>query len=312
MRCSQSEHLLSLNLDGRLSSGQRRALTDHLTQCGTCQNTDKELNAARELALSLPVQHVSGGFREELWQRIRAGEGTPEAVFREPVPLATKLRYFGTGAAAAGLLIFAAHWLRSQAPVHAPQSSGPHAVEVAEARPGKLVPRDSIMGLSPATPDGLAELVADGYTDAVRTLHARAQTIETQPLTSEGIDKLRQQIEYANRYAGMLRWLDGKYLNLLEDDRDRLTAIELVGDQVRSHRDADSLRRVLRPIQSLRVEAPRNFFCNPCVKDEADFYQEFLVRLRTSQLDSAIGSKIQLVVEPTTVGSERVMVYFVR
>ena len=75
MRCSQAEHLLSLNLDGRLASSQRRTLSDHLGECARCREIDHELSAARQLALSLPVQRVSQGFREELWQRIRAGEG---------------------------------------------------------------------------------------------------------------------------------------------------------------------------------------------------------------------------------------------
>jgi anti-sigma factor RsiW len=316
MRCSQAEHLLSLHLDGRLASGQRRALSDHLADCPTCRALDHELVAARELALSLPVQRISGGFREELWQRIRAGEGSPDAVFREPVPLATKVRYFATGAAAAGLLILAAHWLRRpDAPRHpstpaVPEAGGP----LAEARPeaGKLVPRSATPAVAPvvpATPDKLAELVADGYADAVRTLHAKAQALDGQPLTADGIEKLRRQADYASRYAAMLRWLlEGEYLNLQQDDLAGLVAVETVGDQVRTQRDPDGLRKVLRPIQRMRVEPPRNFFCNPCVTDETRFVQEFLVRLRSSQLDDAVGSKIHVVTQPG-VGGNQVLVF---
>lgn len=319
MRCSQAEHLLSLNLDGRLGSGQRRVLSDHLARCARCQDIDQELNAARALALSLPVQRVSDGFREELWQRIRAGEGTPEAVFREPIPVATKVRYFATGAAAAGLLILAGHWVRShgtpaQGSIGAPGMATPGVETAAAPQPsGKLVPRGTEPATAPvipATPDRLATLVADGYTDAVRTLHAKAQALEAQQLTPENIEKLCGQADYASRYASMLRWLvDRKYLNLLQDDADSLMAIEMVGDQMRTQRDPESLRRVLRPIQSLRVEPPRNFFCNPCVPDESRFVQEFLARLRNSQLDSAMSSKIQVMVHTSIGGDEQVMVF---
>jgi hypothetical protein len=302
MRCSQAEHLLSLNLDGRLSSGQRRVLSEHLAGCERCASVDRELNEARDLALSLPMQRPSEGFREELWERIRSGEGTPEAVFREPIPLATKVRYFTTGAAAAGLLILAAHTLR-------PRSV---ATPVPEARSSRSA-QPLAAGLAPvvpATPDRLASLVADGYTEAVQKLHAKARALEASQVPPEGLETLREQADRARRFAGLLRWMvDGKYLLLLQDDAASLRAIEMLGEQVYALRDADSLRRVLQPIHSLRVEQPRSFFCNPCVEDESGFYREFLRRLHQLQLDHALGSKLQLVTEPTPGGPARVMVF---
>ena len=53
---------------------------------------------------------MSENFRESLWERVQAGEGTPDAVFREPVPLFAKLRYALTGAAAAAAALLCVTW----------------------------------------------------------------------------------------------------------------------------------------------------------------------------------------------------------
>lgn len=287
MRCHQAEHLLSLNLDGRLSSGQRKLLFDHLDECAACRQIDDELNAARELALSLPTQSVSAGFREELWERIRAGEGTPEAVFREPVPLATKVRYFATGAAAAGLLIAATVSFFRPAgettPTTEPLTTGP---QLAQHDRGGLTPRPvgpvantatlDLPGVAPATPDRLASLVTDSYADAVRQLRARVDDFESGSSASpQFITRLRDDANRARHFAGLMRWfVDRDYMMLPEDEAAGLATIELVGQQVRGVADADSLRGVLRPLQNIRVDR-RSFFCSPCVQDEASFFREF-------------------------------------
>lgn len=322
MNCNHAEHLLSLNLDGRLSSGQRQLLSQHLTACKACGAIDRELVAARELALSLPSQRVSEGFREELWQRIRSGEGTPEAVFREPVPVATKVRYFVTGAAAAGLMILASRLVRTDPPELAPNGTTARALPTMESKPdasglGRLVPRDNApvglvttAGVVPATPDSLAELMTTGYTDSVRTLHAQVQHLEAQQVTPELLESLRSEAGRARSFAGMLRWMvEGKYMILPAAETASLTAIEVVGEQVRAFDDADSLRRVLRPIRSIPMEQTSNYFCTPCVKDESSFNQEFLVRLRDSQLERAIGAEIMFVQEPALGGHQRVRIF---
>ncbi|MEZ5966679.1 MAG: zf-HC2 domain-containing protein [Planctomycetota bacterium] len=316
MHCSHAEHLLSLNLDGRLSTGQRQLLSKHIAECARCHATDRELVAARELALSLPVQPVSSEFREELWQRIRAGEGTPEAVFREPVPFATKVRYFATGAAAAAALLVAANLLRPGRGDSEAQTGA--SVAQTSREPGRKLRRvspedvaegfDSAASLAsfvPATPNSLADLVTNGYADAVRTLHEKAQDLDDRKVTPEMLDKLRDDAERARSFAAMVRWLvDGKYMYLPPDEAKSLTAIELVGEQVCSFRDADSLRRVLRPIRSLPLEQTTNYFCNPCVKDAHRFNQEFLVRLQDTRLDRTFGTTLELVRVPTPNGGE--------
>ncbi len=308
MRCHQAEHLLSLNLDGRLSSGQRKLLLDHLDACEACHRIDGELNAARELALSLPTQSLSAGFREELWQRIRAGEGTPDAVFREPVPLATKLRYFATGAAAAGVLIAAAMFLR-------PADDAPRNDEpvVTASSSGGLKPRPVQDGTSfdlpdvtPATPNGLATLVADGYANAVRQLRARVDDFDQRATASpQFITHLRDDADRARHFAGLMRWfVDRNYMILPQDDAASLAAIELVGQQVRSVDDADSLRGVLKPLQRIRVDRTRSFFCSPCVEDETTFFLEFASRMQ-SAADVASQIRLEVVIDESGLGPNR-------
>ena len=89
MNCSTCRYELSQCLDGRLPSGRRTLVLQHAESCSECGAFWTELQAAQQLTLQLHQPRVSPGFRDQLWERIRAGEGTPEAVFHEPVPLLT-------------------------------------------------------------------------------------------------------------------------------------------------------------------------------------------------------------------------------
>lgn len=113
MNCNTCRYELSQCLDGRLPSGRRAVVMQHLTTCEACASFWSELQAAQQLTLQLQKERVSDGFRDQLWERIRAGEGTPDAVFHEPVPLLTKARYALTGAAAAAAVLLASTWLRN-------------------------------------------------------------------------------------------------------------------------------------------------------------------------------------------------------
>lgn len=139
MNCTTCRYELSQCLDGRLPSGRRTVVMQHAETCEACGQFWAELQAAQRLTLQLQQPRVSPGFREELWERIRAGEGTPEAVFREQVPTLTKLRYALTGAAVAAGVLLAASLLRGdpQAPtgVQDPIAQGP-----AESGPANLGP----------------------------------------------------------------------------------------------------------------------------------------------------------------------------
>ncbi|MFY9341845.1 MAG: hypothetical protein WAT39_05115 [Planctomycetota bacterium] len=111
MNCTTCRFELSQCLDGRLASGRRAVVMEHAEACAACGTFWAELQAAQRLTLQLRRPTVSAGFRDELWQRIQAGEGTPNAVFREPVPLFAKVRYALTGAAAAAAALLGVMWL---------------------------------------------------------------------------------------------------------------------------------------------------------------------------------------------------------
>ncbi|MBL8753401.1 MAG: hypothetical protein JNK15_08885 [Planctomycetes bacterium] len=110
MNCTTCRYELSQCLDGRLPSGRRTVVMEHAENCAECGRFWAELQAAQQLTLQLRRPRVGADFRDSLMQRIRAGEGTPEAVFREPVPLLAKVRYALTGAAAAAAVLLAAKW----------------------------------------------------------------------------------------------------------------------------------------------------------------------------------------------------------
>ena len=128
MNCNTCRYELSMCLDGRLPSGRRSVVMQHVDDCAACATFWAELQAAQRLALLLPREKVSEGFRDQLWERIRAGEGTPDAVFREPVPLLAKVRYAMTGAAAAAAVLVCATLLRRD--TERPLDASPVATEV--------------------------------------------------------------------------------------------------------------------------------------------------------------------------------------
>ncbi len=105
MNCRECQRDMSPCLDGRLPSGRRSVVMQHLKTCEECNQLWGEFQRAQELVLRLPVRGVGPDFHQRLWDRIKAGEGSPEAVFREPMPWLTKSRYVFTGAAAVALLL---------------------------------------------------------------------------------------------------------------------------------------------------------------------------------------------------------------
>ncbi|HEX6813759.1 MAG TPA: hypothetical protein VF384_19215 [Planctomycetota bacterium] len=123
MNCNTCRYELSQCLDGRLPSGRRTIVMGHVANCAVCSAFWTELQAAQNLTMRLAAPRVSEGFRERLWERIAAGEGTPEAVFHERVPLLTKFRYALTGAAAAAVVLLAVTWTRGDR--EAPQNREP-------------------------------------------------------------------------------------------------------------------------------------------------------------------------------------------
>lgn len=180
---------------------------DHVAACESCDRFWRELQAAQALVLRLPRPRVNHDFRDQLFERIQTGEGTPPAVFHEPVPLAMKVRYTLTGAAAAAALLMAATLLRNKPePERATIANLPAAVGVdqaaLDARPAKLASGYTASAdVRPLEPRGSATSgPADSLLSAVR------------PLTPDLV-----AVETAREFEQRFRWTT-QLLNRTQDD----------------------------------------------------------------------------------------------
>lgn len=140
MNCNTCRYELSQCLDGRLPSGRRAVVMEHTEACDDCGAFWAELQAAQRLTLQLPRMRVGADFRDSLWDRIKAGEGTPAAVFREPVQLVTKIRYALTGAAAAAIVLWSAMWLHDDGGATARQDIAKTGITKRHAEPIDAAP----------------------------------------------------------------------------------------------------------------------------------------------------------------------------
>lgn len=208
MNCNQCRYELSQCLDGRLPSGRRTVVMEHVEHCSDCGTFWNELQAAQQLVLQLPVERVGEQFREQLWERIRAGEGTPDAVFHEPVPIAAKIRYAMTGAAAAAVVLLGVLSLRTNTPQKTPMgpeivadTSGPgHA-----SGPGQLRPRVHEDRAVP-TPASEASFASDDFLRLDRNpLLSSTQRLTTDVVALEAARQLEQRYATVHHALGQLQ-----------------------------------------------------------------------------------------------------------
>lgn len=284
MNCTTCRYELSQCLDGRLPSGRRTIVLQHVDGCAACKSFWAELQAAQQLVLQLPKHGVGDGFREQLWERIRAGEGTPDAVFHEPVPMLTKARYLLTGAAAAAAVLIAFSWWQkadnrpagSNTPIA--QTPTPRPTEDAHAvrddrRGTGLVPRTSNPDayLASAAPPMLASaqrLTADlvaveaarqfeqRYTSANRDLARLAQ--DSSPTNERVVDGLLDKATELHSFADVL--LDLRDVNRVSFDdaeigADLRVVANLLGQSRLQKRNLETVRAFVAPAlqQSVRL-----------------------------------------------------------
>lgn len=105
MSCRRYQEELSLNLDGRLPGTRRAAVLAHVDTCAKCAQVWDELQSTQSLLFDIEPPIVSPRFRDQVWDRIHAGEGSTEILLQEPISTGTKLRYGLVGAAAAALFV---------------------------------------------------------------------------------------------------------------------------------------------------------------------------------------------------------------
>jgi hypothetical protein len=274
MNCTTCRYELSQCLDGRLPSGRRGLVMQHVEDCDDCGTFWSELQAAQKLVLQLPRERVGDGFRDQLFERIRSGEGTPEAVFREPVPTLAKVRYAFTGAAAAAAVLVLATWFRD---------GRPSPVENHVVTPGHVatphVTRQEIRGAETASLEGLGHLYEN-------PLIAATQRLTTDVVALEAARQMEQRYDSAHRALRRLEARDASdreatVQRLLEDtdeflvfgellldmrDRKRLlftepgidadltVAVRLLGQAGQRQRNLETVREMVAPaLQSTRL-----------------------------------------------------------
>lgn len=192
MNCNTCRYELSQCLDGRLPSGRRALVLAHAETCTDCGAFWKELQAAQELTLSLQPISVGDDFRASLWERIHAGEGTPEAVFHEPVPTWTKVRYALTGAAAAAAVLVGATLLK--------EDPAPALIDRGEVATAAVTPPAPAL-VQPPAPAQLAGGMQDRVPLAHNPLISAAKPLTFDLVALETARQLEQR--YAAAAAGV-------------------------------------------------------------------------------------------------------------
>jgi len=168
----------------------------HIAQCSGCARFWEELKAAQEIVLGLPQAKVGSHFRDDVWQRIQSGEGAPDTIAQEPVPVLTKVRYGLLGAAAAAAFIVAVHYSVGSSPV----IQEPPEVEIANDTTNgtelPVVPRPSATpAVADLTPANLAVTTAERVSQAARSLRNRSKNLTNiSDFQPEVMRDVRQQI----------------------------------------------------------------------------------------------------------------------
>jgi anti-sigma factor RsiW len=196
MNCRTCHFELSQCLDGRLPSGRRAIVMAHVAECEICARFWTELQRAQELVLRLPRLRVGADFRDRLFERIEAGEGTPPAVFHEPVPVLTKVRYALTGAAAAAAVLVVGALIRNQ-PARAPETRETAAVGTAPlaaraAADGQLAVRSSAGDVAPPFAASPLLAAAKPVTTALVAVEAAKQFQKRFAWTTRNLARLDQ------------------------------------------------------------------------------------------------------------------------
>ena len=302
MNCSTCRYELSQCLDGRLPSGRRTIVMRHVESCAICSAFWTDLQAAQNLTLRLARMPVSDGFRERLWERISAGEGTPAAVFREPVPLLTKVRYAVTGAAAAAVILLGVTWFRGD---RDPAPRGPVAKSdlrgtETERHGGVMQPAADFsmqFDRSPLIRPFTCELVAVESAKQLEQHHATVNS-GVLKLNQEGFHQdaawsdaaVQQILEDADefcRFGGVLLYLqDHKRLSFSESavDAELRYAVNMLRNSQQHVRNLETVRNFVAPaLKSSRLaNVSRTIMLAPSDPREEG---EMLLRLIATQHD---------------------------
>ncbi|MCA8957611.1 MAG: zf-HC2 domain-containing protein [Planctomycetes bacterium] len=253
MSCSRYQLELSQCLDGRLASGRRLEVLAHASACPRCSSAWEEMQSTQSLVLGLPEHRVGPRFRETLWARIHAGEGSPEILLQEPVGVATKVRYGLLGAAAAAVVLLGTHLvLRANRAADAPST--------ADALASKDLPKTEPTGSPGAAHPHATTPVAAGPTALVADL----QRLAPQPLNAANLANY-----LIKEVSGAATRLQRRKDSLLEDPakvpapvwNDVYNDVQLMHDGVRFLRtlEQENLIKFSGPTRACMADAQATF-----------------------------------------------------
>lgn len=285
-------HQLSQFLDGRLPAGQREQLLERIAEDAEAARLLEEMECAQDLARSLPVHRVGRSFSETLWDRIRSGEGTPEAVFREHLPVWTRLRYVASGAVAAAMLIAAVQVLvpNGKQPAAEPR---PEAVEVATMTPPAVADdggarhrlRPVRSGYAPVFAPILPETVAQAgqveCVQAVASLQRRAPRLEERLVEvppRQLVGELVPEIGRVRGSARIIRWMQSEnLLSLPAEFETTLTETENIlrgFERANTTNDVTEFRVAVRRLRDIEVSQLQQQFDLRCCMPAHEFHAE--------------------------------------
>jgi len=272
MNCNTFRFDLSQCLDGRLAPSRRTIVLRHAEECDDCGRFWADLQKAQQLTLRLQQPRVGADFREMLFARIESGEGTPEAVFREPVPTLTKVRYTVTGAAAAAAAILCASWLM---PGSAPQpadlaaatavrASNLHQEAAPEVQPALLAATQPL-GFHLVAREAARQL--DQRYDAAASAMRRVDGGDNRavPIVLENADEVLALGEL------LLDLRDRKRLLFTESDvePDLRFAVRMLGESRRGRRDLQACSRSSRLPCAATASRPSRAPSRRCISNAA-------------------------------------------
>jgi hypothetical protein len=271
---------MSPAIDGRLPSRQRELLLTHMTRCMACARSWHEMRAAQELALGLEPLCVGADFRTGLWERIGAGEGAPELALREPIPLASKVRYVAAGAAAAACMLAALHLFGGDDPTTLTTPAGAESAQLAAATGAPSNAPSPIFEVLPVNTQLAAQTGADACATVADRLRRRLPALEERPFPELRREVLSDAPELRSAIV-LLRWMESeRFLELPAETDAAITLLESVASRATEARDRSEIITALQPLRELDMRKLRTFKV-PCCDGEPTFQREFSYRVIT-------------------------------
>lgn len=108
MNCQHAQKDMGQALDRRLPQSEQRAFQEHILSCKPCRLEFDRHQKLQTWTRALPSARPAQDFSQRLFDRIQSGEGSPDGILTEPVPISRKLRIFAAGAVTAAALMLGA------------------------------------------------------------------------------------------------------------------------------------------------------------------------------------------------------------